>query len=122
MGLYLDITKDPRLTGESHILLRIAQHFQAEQRIDPLVDSLKETLLTAIFATFLNNDVATAAGPESQTVHNGAWSGIQLDAVFLSHIADVFTFLNFRGDFLVNEGDFGHSWRLYGSVGEKRVE
>lgn len=105
---HLNITVHFGLTGQSHVLFRIAEQLQAKQRIDPLVNFFEQPFGAAIFRSVLDDNVATAARSESHAVHNFVRSGIQLDSVPASYRADVVAFLGFNRDLFVYEFDCWH--------------
>ena len=108
VGFYLNITVYLGLTGQAYVLFRIAEQFQAKQRVNPLINFFQEAFGAAVFCAVLDDDIAAAACSHSHAVQNFVWTGIQLDPVLSCHRADVVAFLDVHGDLFVHEFDCWH--------------
>ncbi|MEQ9409418.1 MAG: hypothetical protein RIK87_16900 [Fuerstiella sp.] len=108
VSFHLHVAVNLGLAGQSYFFFGVAEQLQSQQRVDPLVDSLKQSLLAAAVNAVFDNHVTAATGAESHTVQDLVGTGVQLNTVFASNTANVFAFLSFCGDFLVDEGDFRH--------------
>jgi len=82
VGLNLNIAMNLCLAGQANIFFGIAEQFQPEQWVNPLVQSLDQALLAAVFAAILDSHVTTAACAKPHAIHDLMGSGIQLNAVF----------------------------------------
>ncbi len=65
-----DVTPDASTAGKSNIFLGITEHFQAEQRVEPLPEPLQNAFAAHVFAAVANNDIAATALSEALTVED----------------------------------------------------
>ena len=108
VGFHLNVAVDFSLTGQTYVLFRIAEQLQAQQWVDPLVESFHDAFGAAVFCSVLNNNVTAAARPKTHAVQYFVGAGIQLYSVLTGHGANVVAFLSFNGDLLVHEFDCWH--------------
>lgn len=109
VSLDFDIAMHLGLARQPHIFVRVAEQFESEQWVDPLVDSLKDPFFAAVFPTNLNSHIAATACTIAHAVHELVGAGIQLNAVFASNCSDVFTVLSFDGELFVDKLNCRHN-------------
>jgi hypothetical protein len=115
---YLNVAMHLSLAGKADVLFRVAEQFQTEQWIDPLVDPFQEALLTAVFAACFEGNIATAACSKPHAVHNFVGARIQLHAVLASNCSDILTILRFNGNLFVDKLNCGHDEFAFGKSGD----
>lgn len=109
MSFDFAVAFDASLAGESNFFARIADHLQAQKRVQPFPETFQNALLRDVLLPLGNDHIAAAAGTHSHAVHNGVRSRIKLDAVLACHGAKIFTFRSVDCELLVDKLDLGHN-------------
>ncbi len=124
MRFYFHVAFDHGLAGQSHLFVWIREDFERQERVEPLPESFKDSLSRNVFFALADDNVAAAASPHSQAVHNLVWTGIQLHSVFAGDRSEIFAFCGIDGNLFVDKLDFGHGTGLSstGSGKELRKE
>lgn len=108
VSFHIDITLDACATGQSNILFRVAEQFQAEQRIEPLPESFQNAFAADVFAAVADVDIAGAAESEAPAVNYCVRSGVDLNTVFSGNGSQVFTHCDVNRELFVDKVYLGH--------------
>lgn len=108
MCFHFDVATDFCLAGEPNVFAFVAEYLDSQQWVDPFEDGFKKTLPAAVFRSFADNHVATAAVAKAHAVQDLVRTLIQLDTVLLGHRANVFTLSDVDADLLFDKVDVWH--------------